>query len=1036
MPVSPETNLPTTGRKHSTGAASSMTSEERLPGFVQNRLPWIVGAGVLVVFLLTLNQWINLRSLTVVSKVAGWDLELPAVWPLFFTVTYPFRFLPASIQPIALNLFTVACATLTVLLLARSVALLPQDRTHDQRIRERSEFSLLSIPFAWVPVVLACGALAFQLTFWEHATSITGEMLDLLCFAYVIRCLLEYRISHDDRWFTKMGFVYGLAVTNNWAMIGFFPLFLGAVIWIKGVRFFDPGFLARTVLSGLAGLLLYLVLPAIWTINGSDYSFWQVLKANLAHQKMFLLDQKVFRNRALLLGLTSVLPVILIGIRWRTHEGDTNVAASMLTNLAFRVIHLFFLVACIWIVFDPKYSPRELGLRLSYLTFYYLGALVIGYYSGYALLVFSETQRRGRVQESPLGKLINPLVRYAIVAAVVLVPCGLLYKNFAKVRADNGAILRVFAERVTQSIPPAPAYLFADEDSALALVQAHLQARGKAKDYVFVSTRNLEKGAFNRKMRKQYGERWPLGVQNDDDVTGPVAQPELQVMARGLASSNVVSYLHPSFGYFFEVLYPRPEGESYRLLPFKPEEYLPPALTAEQLNANDSHWKNSGDYFGRIKELRKRDSNDANWVASYYSRAMNTWAVELQRHGRINEAGPLFAQAYELNTNNIPARVNRDFNHAIQAGRGVVPVAGKTLEERFGEYRTWDRILADNGPFDHPDFCEPFGSSLLSQGLYRQAALQFSRVIHYQPTNIVARVGFVKCLMGGNWFDQGMAELQQIDKDFPRPSEAQKVELARVRAGLLYAQGEVNKAEETLKNAREEMPEQTALSESMFEFYRATGNLSNALAVINQQLNKTPTNTTIHLQKAELLLSARDFKGAHESLNRVLTMAPKNEPAHLLQAFAHIQAAEYDKAIAVLDRLLRQNSDNLQALIYKGIAHFQRGEMEASREAFDSVLSQEPDHQVGLRNRAVLHLKAKRWGEAKEDYERLRKLVPRSPSVMYGLGEIAAEEGKNAEAIRYFEAYLKYAPQEGGEDLEDEKKRVQERIGQLRNPSK
>ena len=100
------------------------------------------------------------------ARVAGWEMELPVQWPLFFTLTYPFRFLPTGIQPIALNLFAVACATLTVVLLARSVSLLPHDRTHDQRIRERSEFSLLTIPLAWVPVALACGALAFQLTFW------------------------------------------------------------------------------------------------------------------------------------------------------------------------------------------------------------------------------------------------------------------------------------------------------------------------------------------------------------------------------------------------------------------------------------------------------------------------------------------------------------------------------------------------------------------------------------------------------------------------------------------------------------------------------------------------------------------------------------------------------------------------------------------------------------------------------------------------------------------------------------------------------
>ena len=153
------------------------------------------------------------------------------------------------------------CGALTVALLARSVALLPQDRTHEQRIRERSEFSFLSGPLAWAPVVLACGALAFQLTFWENATSVTGEMLDLLFFAYIIRCLLEYRIGHEERWLSKMALAYGLSVTNNWAMIGFFPFFMGAVIWIRGVRFFDPGFLMKTALFGLAGLTLYLLLP-------------------------------------------------------------------------------------------------------------------------------------------------------------------------------------------------------------------------------------------------------------------------------------------------------------------------------------------------------------------------------------------------------------------------------------------------------------------------------------------------------------------------------------------------------------------------------------------------------------------------------------------------------------------------------------------------------------------------------------------------------------------------------------------------------
>src|SRR5439155_25798238 len=105
--------------------------------------------------------------------------------------------------PLALNLFSMVCAVLTLALLARSVTLLPHDRTHPQRLREKSEFSLLTVRAAWLPPLLAVIVCGLQLTFWEHATSASGEMLDLLMFAYVIRSLLEFRIDERESWLTR-----------------------------------------------------------------------------------------------------------------------------------------------------------------------------------------------------------------------------------------------------------------------------------------------------------------------------------------------------------------------------------------------------------------------------------------------------------------------------------------------------------------------------------------------------------------------------------------------------------------------------------------------------------------------------------------------------------------------------------------------------------------------------------------------------------------------------------------------------------------
>src|SRR6185503_3211293 len=142
-------------------------------------------------------------------------------------------------QVIGLNGFSMLCSVLTLAILARSVAILPYDRTRDQRQLERNEFALLGIPGAWLPPIFAVLVCGLQLSFWEHATISTVEALDLLLFAYCIRCLLEYRLDTRDAWIYRMAFVLGLGVTSNFALIGFLPAFLVALIWIKKRTFFD-----------------------------------------------------------------------------------------------------------------------------------------------------------------------------------------------------------------------------------------------------------------------------------------------------------------------------------------------------------------------------------------------------------------------------------------------------------------------------------------------------------------------------------------------------------------------------------------------------------------------------------------------------------------------------------------------------------------------------------------------------------------------------------------------------------------------------
>src|SRR5262249_21943460 len=135
-------------------------------------------------------------------------------------------------------------------------ALLPHDRTREQRALERSDHSMLSIRAAWLPPLLAALVCGFQLTFWENAVVATGESFDLLIFAWLVHTLLIYRLDRKESRLTWFALVYGLAVANNYAMIALFPAFLAALFWIKGITFFNRRFILRVLWCGLAGMTL------------------------------------------------------------------------------------------------------------------------------------------------------------------------------------------------------------------------------------------------------------------------------------------------------------------------------------------------------------------------------------------------------------------------------------------------------------------------------------------------------------------------------------------------------------------------------------------------------------------------------------------------------------------------------------------------------------------------------------------------------------------------------------------------------------
>ncbi len=971
--------------------------------FVRAILPWLVGAAALLVYLLTLNHWVSFSSLPYVSRALGlrWTPELAGSYgpsgagpfgPFLYLVTYPLRWLPDRWVALALNLFSAICAALTLALLARSVALLPHDRTHEQRLREHSPFSLLSIRFAWIPPVFAAAVCGLQLSFWEHSTAASSAIFDVLLLAYVVRCLLEYRIVQRDSWLLRAALVYGAAMTGDWLMVGLLPAFIAALVWIRGISFFNLRFLRGMFLCGLCGLLLYLLLPLIYALSDNpQVSLWYSFKLNLLAQKgiLQLYLQRLPKYLIMLLATTSLLPVLLISIRWASYFGDPSKVGIIATTGILHLMHGALLAVCVWTAFDPVFSPSHRGLSLPALS--YLGALSVGYFMGYFLLVFEPLpDRMGRTTASQTA--LHRLSLFAIWVLLLLIPAGLVCKNLPQVRMTNGPAIGQYTSSLVQNLPE-HAVLMSDSQNlrnsndpiGLWLVQAWLARLGRAGDYLFLDTQSLAAPPYHDFQHRNHPDEWPMVV--DAKSKQVVPDRTLINLVLQLSEKNPVYYLHPSFGYYFESFYHQPHGLTFELRAYATNAISRPELTPAEIGENEKFWTEQqlalealvpfiqqgnagysagfGDMLRHALKIPFEPNATARTLGEFYAHDLDFWGVEVQRSGRQREAGRHFAMALALNPENVAARFNLDFNQDLQAGIKSVIKPAKSFEEEFGKYHDWPAVLRENGPFDDPRHCLVAATVYMQGRLYHQAVQCFERVNQLVPDVLSAR--FLLARIFSTRFPERalalIADIRTHPSDALTEAGILQSDLSMIEATALYASKKPDEAEKLIRTVLDENPKDERLLSDVARVSSSFGRITNALFAVERELQIRPTNST----------------------------------ALIVKGYFKIQTGKFDEAVSPLTRALALETNNFAiqfpARVDRGIAYLRSGKLD----------------------------------EAKRDYEAAKRMNPASYQVYYGLGEIAWQKNDTNAAIRNYELYLTNAIPDS-----EEARMISERLGGLK----
>jgi tetratricopeptide (TPR) repeat protein len=939
----------------------------------RDTLPWVVGAVALVVYLLTLNHWVNLSNLNLAVRISGWDWQPVLSQPLLYLVTLPFRLLPVSWVPFALNAFTAACAALTLLTLARSVSLLPHNRVEAQRLLAQDEVGLLSQPNAWVPVSLAALALGLQLTFWEHSIAASGEMLDLLLFAYIIRCLLEYRLREERFWLDRAAVLFGVSLANSWAMATFLPLFVFAVLRTKRLSFFsvrtiqridrdgwekvkpalktDVRFFLRMTLLGLAGLAFFLLLPLVQALTpGSPLSFWQSLQtAAVSYETALHLFARLFlRQRlelTLLLAAASLLPVLLLSIRWGSLGTREGSGQFDLASLILHIAHAFLFLVCLWVMFDPPFSPRQIaqqnGLPFAFLPLYYLTALSLGYYSGFFLLLFGPVALQRISRRYATRRAFYPAIPVLVYLLAVLLVTGMLLLNVRAIQAGKAPHLDRYAKLAAGALPPGGAMLFSEDPGRLAVVMAELAREGKAALYLPVDSRSLPQYAYRAWLSRKYPGRWPDPAKETGSALSPVpgfsGQAPLDALAAAqlvanIAQSNAVYWLQPTVSRLFDYFYLQPHGLVQEMKPYTLSGVGVPPLAPAELVENESFWQGAietavkpvlqlasqtelprpafeADLMKR-GHLRTPPPPQIRVLAWWYSAALNRWGVTLQQNGQWSNATPCFTLAKELKADNQAAAINLQCNSNFLAHQPMAVARNLSADDLGSKYRTLNQLLAENGPVDEPSYSFYMGMGFSQGGMLRQGLQQLERVRDLVPDDIPVRL-----IMGDYYNNAGrpdqalrvVSEIQTDPKLHPL-GRTNEIELAFLEARSWYSLTNRAKAEAIIYSLLGFNPGDAALRERAVATFTAYQSYPQAQRLLDRQLQQCPEDSTALMQKGNLCMMTGDYSNAVPLLTRALSLTNAYS-VRFSRSMAYLRAGQLDAAEGDCQELLKSFPD-------------------------------------------------------------------------------------------------------------------------------
>ncbi len=193
-------------------------------------------------------------------------------------------------------------------------------------------------------------------------------------------------------------------------------------------------------------------------------------------------------------------------------------------------------------------------------------------------------------------------------------------------------------------------------------------------------------------------------------------------------------------------------------------------------------------------------------------------------------------------------------------------------------------------------------------------------------------------------------------------------------------------------------------------YLETAGDLGGAIGEVGRALAYEPQSAEIALKLADLSLQTGNARAGLDYARKAATLGETSGRARFLAGSALVALEEPAQAQVEFERSAAEDSTNSDTWEALGHLDDDLGRLDAAQVAYEHAYQLQPDDADVTFHLGAVYARRARWAAADSLFARVEEMNPFQPGLFVTRGFVAERLGRNAEAVRDYQAHLHAYP--------------------------